>query len=178
MCVIKNIKSKHRLMKPITTKLLRFYLIADVGVLLLALFLGDEWLLNTQLAFLSSLFITFASFYSYQKMVQNRLESGHIPEDKFEHLYHDENDDDDDNDDKDTTKVSQHAPSSIKLSFKNLALSYKSAFSLYRLLAYGILFLVVLFLIRHERLDAIAFFVGLSVVPITSLITAQMGKKG
>ncbi len=162
------------MMKPNAIKLLRVYLFIDMGLILLSLMMGEAWLLNSQLAFLCSLMITFASFYAYQKMVQNRLDAGDIPEDKFEHLYVDEGLEDEEEDEKEVKK----APSSFKISAKNVLLSYKSALSLYRIAGYGVLFLVVLFLIRHEQLDAIAFFAGLSVVPLSSLILAVMSKKG
>ena len=66
----------------------------------------------------------------------------------------------------------------FKQSFQNLALSYKSALSLYRIFSYGVLFLAVLFLIRHETLDAVAFFIGLSVVPLSSFLSVVFVKKG
>lgn len=161
-------------MKPTSIKLLRTYLFVDMGVILLSLMMGEGWLLNSQLAFLCSLMITSASFYSYQKMVQRRLDAGEIPEDKFEHLYDDallEEEEERETEDK-------KAPSSFKMSGKNLVMSYKSALSLYRLGSYALLFVVVLFLIRHESLEAIAFFVGLSVIPLSSLMFSVMSKKG
>lgn len=165
-------------MKQTALKLLRVYLLGDVGVVVLSLFMGGDWLLNSQLAFVCSLIITFASFYSYQKMVQNSLDTGDIPKDRFEHLYHEEDDDRDDEEDEQSPEEHTKAPSNIKISFKNFARSYKSAFSLYRMMGYGFLFLVVLFLIRHNALDAIAFFTGLSLVPLSSFMGAVMGKKG
>ncbi len=157
-----------------TSRLLRFYLLGDAFVILLSLFQGGDWLLNTQIAFICSLLITLASFRSYHTFVTRRVDAGLIPDDKFDKYYEDDQEEDDEKE-----NVAPHvAKVGFKQSFQNLALSYKSALSLYRILSYGILFLAVLFLIRHDNLDAIAFFVGLSVVPLSSFLSVLFVKKG
>ncbi|QIR77342.1 hypothetical protein FA592_11895 [Sulfurospirillum diekertiae] len=157
-----------------TSRLLRFYLLGDVLVILLSLIQGGEWLLNTQIAFVCSLLITLASFRSYHTFVTRRVDAGLIPDDKFDKYYEDDQEEDDEKENV-TPRV---AKVGFKQSFQNLALSYKSALSLYRILSYGVLFLAVLFLIRHDNLDAIAFFVGLSVVPLSSFLSVLFVKKG
>ncbi len=163
------------MMKTTTSRLFRFYLLGDVLVIVLSLIQGGDWLLNTQLAFVCSLLITFASFRSYNTFVQRRLDAGLIPDDKFDKYYEDDKEDDDDEKESAAPRV---AKIGFKQSFQNLALSYKSALSLYRIVSYGVLFLAVLFLIRHDTLDAIAFFVGLSVVPLSSFLSVLFIKKG
>lgn len=177
MCAIKNTNNQKMTMKTTTSRLLRFYLLGDVFVILFSLFQGGDWLLNTQMAFVCSLLITLASFRSYHTFVERRVDAGLIPDDKFDKYYEDDKEEDDDDDAQESvaprvTKVG------FKQSFQNLALSYKSALSLYRILSYGVLFLAVLFLIRHDNLDAIAFFVGLSVVPLSSFLSVLFVKKG
>ncbi len=162
------------MMMKTTSRLLRFYLLGDVFVILFSLTQGENWLLNTQIAFVCSLLITLASFRSYHTFVERRVDAGLIPNDKFDKYYEDDKDEDDENE-SETPKVTKIG---FKQSFQNLALSYKSALSLYRILSYGVLFLAVLFLIRHETLDAIAFFVGLSVVPLSSFLSVLFIKKG
>ncbi|ARU48348.1 hypothetical protein Sdiek1_1182 [Sulfurospirillum diekertiae] len=157
-----------------TSRLLRFYLLGDVLVILLSLIQGGEWLLNTQIAFVCSLLITLASFRSYHTFVTRRVDARLIPDDKFDKYYEDDQEEDDEKENV-TPRV---AKVGFKQSFQNLALSYKSALSLYRILSYGVLFLAVLFLIRHDNLDAIAFFVGLSVVPLSSFLSVLFVKKG
>jgi len=157
-----------------TSRLLRFYLLGDVFVILLSLFQGGDWLLNTQMAFACSLLITLASFRSYHTFVQRRVDAGLIPDDKFDKYYEDDKEEDDEKE----SVTPRVAKVGFKQSFQNLALSYKSALSLYRILSYGVLFLAVLFLIRHDTLDAIAFFVGLSVVPLSSFLSVLFVKKG
>jgi hypothetical protein len=157
-----------------TSRLLRFYLLGDVFVILLSLFQGGEWLLNTQIAFVCSLLITLASFRSYHTFVTRRVDAGLIPDDKFDQYYEDDTEEDDEKE----NVAPKVAKVGFKQSFQNLALSYKSALSLYRILSYGVLFLAVLFLIRHDILDAVAFFVGLSVVPLSSFLSVLFVKKG
>ena len=162
------------MMMKTTSKLLRFYLLGDLIVIVFSLVQGGHWLLNTQLAFVCSLLITLASFRSYHTFVQRRVDAGLIPDDKFDKYYED---------DKEENDEEESAPPKVtkvgfKHSFQNLALSYKSALSLYRILSYGVLFLAVLFLIRHETLDAVAFFIGLSVVPLSSFLSVVFVKKG
>lgn len=161
-------------MKTTTSRLLRFYLLGDVFVILFSLFQGGDWLLNTQLAFVCSLLITLASFRSYHTFVERRVDAGLIPDDKFDKYYEDDKEEDDEKE----SVAPRVAKVGFKQSFQNLALSYKSALSLYRILSYGVLFLAVLFLIRHDTLDAIAFFVGLSVVPLSSFLSVLFVKKG
>ena len=164
------------MMKTTTSRLLRFYLLGDVFVIVLSLMQGENWLLNTQIAFVCSLLITLASFRSYHTFVTRRVDAGLIPDDKFDKYYEDDKEDDDD--DEQESVAPSVAKVGFKQSFQNLALSYKSALSLYRILSYGVLFLAVLFLIRHDTLDAIAFFVGLSVVPLSSFLSVLFVKKG
>jgi len=157
-----------------TSRLVRFYLFGDVLVVLLSLFQGGDWLLNTQMAFVCSLLITLASFRSYHTFVTRRVDAGLIPDDKFDKFYEDDKEEDDEQE----SVAPSVAKVGFKQSFQNLALSYKSALSLYRILSYGVLFLAVLFLIRHDTLDAVAFFVGLSVVPLSSFLSVLFVKKG
>lgn len=157
-----------------TSRLLRFYFLGDILVVLFSLVQGGNWLLNTQMAFACSLLITFASFRSYHTFVQRRVDAGLIPDDKFDKYYEDDKEEDDEKE----SVAPRVAKVGFKQSFQNLALSYKSALSLYRIVSYGVLFLAVLFLIRHDTLDAIAFFVGLSVVPLSSFLSVLFVKKG
>jgi hypothetical protein len=163
-------------MKTTTIRLLRFFVLGDVVVMCIALLQGGDWLLNTQIAFLCSLLITLASFRSYHRFVRSRLEAGNIPEDKYEKYY--QEDEDEENETQEASKEPKAAKIGFKQSFQNLSLSYKSALSLYRIVSYGILFLAVLFLIRHDKLDAIAFFTGLSIVPLSSFMSVVLLKKG
>ncbi len=156
-------------------KLSFVYLIADFLLIAVSIYLGGLWLLNTQVAFILSMIITFASFFSYKVMIEKRIEAG----DKREYRdFYDELDDaynlyEDKIDSKNraeeiTEKVEKK--SSFYRMFANLASSISGALSLYRLLSYLLFVVVILYMIRHEVFSPIAFFVGISVVPIASLI--------
>ncbi|WP_060826222.1 hypothetical protein [Sulfurospirillum cavolei] len=170
-------------MRKTSVKLLLAYLAGDVAVLAVSLMQGGNWLLNTQAAFACSLLITFASFYSYHRMVQSRLAAGAIPPDKFEHYYEDDDEESEkENEDatmQDSPLESEKKPPKIgfKESFQNLSLSYKSALSVYRIATYGILFLTLLVLVHKSRFDAVAFLIGLSVIPLCGLFGAVFLKK-
>ena len=164
MSATKNIKRPVVMMKMTISKNLYFaYIFVDLIVIVASFFLGDLWLLNTQVAFASSMLITMASFLSYKSMVKERVNSGDLGDDRDllddiedpHKLYEEE--------EKEPQKIG------FKQGAKNLVSSYKGALSPYRIASYGVLCLAVLFLIRHGYFDGLAFLVGLGVVPISSL---------
>ena len=65
------------LMTKINDEIIKFakvFIFLDLCIFIYALvFQNKLWLLNTQIAFISSLLITVASFISYKKNIQNRL---------------------------------------------------------------------------------------------------------
>lgn len=159
----------------IITKLLMLYAIGDGVVILISLMLDEHALINSQVAFVCSVLITLASFRSYRLLVERRVEAGQIPDDKFEHHYAT-------TEDEEEIKTEQEMPApkakvGFKESFKNLSVSYRSVLALSRIVAYGFLFLALLFLIRHELLNPIPFFLGLSVVPLSSFLSVVLLKK-
>jgi len=55
---------------------LKILLIVDFVVILFCVVLGQfQWLLNTQLAFISSLLVTIGSYYGYKKNVESQVEN-------------------------------------------------------------------------------------------------------
>lgn len=148
----------------------------DVVVILVSVFQGGLWLLNSQVAFLCSMLITTASFISYKNMVQKRVEAGAFDEEKDilaaiedPHKLYDDEDEQASNIPKIEEEEIEKRIGFIE-SMQNLGRSYQSALSPYRLAAYGVLFVTVLFLIRHDYLEVFAFFLGLSVVPLSGFI--------
>ena len=75
----KSIKIK---MKMMMNKIGLVYLLADIFLIVISLFMGGLWLINTQVAFISSMLVIFASFFSYKGMVEKRLEDGDIPKER------------------------------------------------------------------------------------------------
>lgn len=63
------------LMMKINPEILKFakvFILLDLCLLIYSFsFQNGIWLLNTQVAFISSLFIVIASFYSYKRNIQN-----------------------------------------------------------------------------------------------------------
>ncbi|MDX1809917.1 MAG: hypothetical protein R3331_10290 [Sulfurospirillaceae bacterium] len=156
-------------------KLSLLYLIGDIILIVTSLFIGKFWLINTQAAFICSMLVTFSSYFSYKIMIEKRIDSNDIGNNKdsydaLEDPYNLFNDDDNEE-----NVIEREQKPKKEGKFKNiikgLVTGISGALSIYRLLAYLILFVVILSLIRNSLFDAVAFFVGLSVVPLVSLLS-------
>ncbi len=153
----------------------------DVIVIMIALYQGDAWLINTQLAFLSSLFVTLASYYSYKRVIEKRLEleEAKIQRDSVEQI-----DDpfdlyspevvDEEKDFKEIIKEERAKVVSLKQTGVNLYKSLGGAFSPWRLLSYLFLFLAFLYLVNNKLFVIWAYVGGLFIVPISAMIFAIM----
>ncbi len=124
-----------------------FYIICDLVLVAISLYMGGLWLLNTQVAFICSMLILFSSFYGYKKMIHAKSS-----------LFKDE-DFNEEIEDKEIIKKTRKAVG-----------IFKSNFSPFRLLSYGVLVLAFLYLNRHGYLEVIPFLVGLGVLPLGSLV--------
>ena len=152
-----------------------FYVIGDVVLIAASVFAGGWWLINTQLAFVCSMLITFASFFSYKIMVEKKIDSKDYgsQEDTYNNLedpYKVFEEDEEKVPIKETPRPKKITK--LRSMVYGLVSTISGAFSLYRVLAYGILFLAILYLIRHDIFAAIPFFIGLSVVPLVSLVSS------
>ena len=130
--------------------------------------------MNTQIAFISSMLITFASFISYKIVVQKRVEAGDKREyrefyDELEDRYNVFSEEDDEDEIKEVPKPKKRG--SFSLMLMSLVSTLSGALSIYRVVAYAILFISIMYLIRHNLFHPIAFFVGLSVVPLVSAVS-------
>lgn len=159
------------------SKISYLYLIGDLVVVVISIFIGGLWLLNTQVAFICSMLITFAAFYGYKKSIKKRVESSsgeefedpyNALEDPYD-LFEDENVDD--------KKKQKKNRGVFKYTIKGFASGIGGALNPIRILAYGILILSFLYLNKHGLFNAFAFFVGLSVVPVMSIFIALIKKK-
>ena len=177
-------------MMKINSQILSFAKIFIVLNLCLSLyasfFQNQTWLLNLQVAFFSSLFVTLASFLSYKKNIQNRLENF----DKDAISSSEERDKIDEIDDpfdlyseyKEVTE-SELTPEKIKEiideeksrvkqnSLKNTLFSATGFLSIYRIFGYGFLIFGFFALNNNKILIPLAFIIGLSIVPIGVLFT-------
>ncbi|MDD3343241.1 MAG: hypothetical protein PHR87_06690 [Sulfurospirillaceae bacterium] len=140
--------------------------IVDSVVVLIGILQNALWLLNTQIALVCSMMITLSSFLAYKAMIKHRVQEGDVGDDRElldviedpHGLY----------DDEEVAKLS--TIETVKKSTRNVLRSYKGALSPYRLASYAFLCISVLFLIRHTSFNALAFLVGLSIVPLSSLL--------
>ncbi len=161
-------------------KLSKIYLVVNVILISVSIFFGGLWLINTQVAFISSMLVVFASYFAYRGVVQKRLEEGDIPkerelldriDDKFE-LFDDETSRDDLSKEEFVKLYKEERKKSggIKLTFMNLFKSKRGIFNPIRLLAYAFMIIAIMVLIRHNLFEPIAFLIGISGVPIATLI--------
>lgn len=143
------------------------------------------WLLNTQVAFVGSLFVTIASFLSYRKNVNNRLSNYKTPANALNSQDRDKVDEIDDPFDLYTEyeeipeeeltsekikEIIKDEKSKVKKnSFKNTIFSAGGFVSIYRVLGYGSLVFGFFALNNNKLFLAVPFLVGLSVVPLSVL---------
>ncbi len=163
-----------------------FFLIDLCLVVFSFVFQDTIWLLNTQVAFIGSLFVTIASFLSYRKNVTNRLENYENIENKE---FSDDRDKIDEIDDPfdlyseyEEIPEEELTPQKIKEiikeekskvqknSLKNTFFSAGGFVSIYRVLGYGSLIFGFFALNNNKLFLAVPFLIGLSVVPISVLL--------
>lgn len=178
------------LMTKINPEILKFakvFIFLDFCLVVYALtFQNNLWLLNTQVAFISSLLVITGSFLSYKKNVQNRLsnfDSSKIQEgvdrDKIDEI----DDPFDLYSDYEPVKEEDLTPEKIKEiikdeksklkknSIKNTIFSASGFLSLYRIVGYAILIFGFFALNNNQIFMPISFIIGLSVVPFGVLIS-------
>ncbi len=156
------------------------FLIIDGALILFSFYQGNHWLVSSQSAFFASLCVTLSSFLGYKKMIEKKIAVGDIPkedrddieilEDRHD-LYADEVDF------KEVIKEERAKITDFKTTALNLGKSAGGAFSVFRLLAYLVLFLSFLYLNRHDMLNIAAYLVGLAIVPLVALILLFFNKE-
>jgi len=135
---------------------LKILFIVDLVVILFCVILGQfQWLLNTQLAFISSVLVTIGSYYGYKKNVDSRVEDHVNDDDNYDEL--DKMDDKYDLYSPEVETIEQkeqYSKEEIKEAMKpikqNYFANFKSGFSgmasLYRLSGYVFLIICFFFL--------------------------------
>ncbi|WP_164968514.1 hypothetical protein [Arcobacter defluvii] len=172
---------------PEVVRFVRVFIFLDLCIFIYTLiFQNNIWLLNTQVAFVSSLFITIASFYSYKKNIQNRLSNLDLSKsstlenrDKIDEI-------DDPYDlytEYEEIPESELTPEKIKEiindekskvkknTFKNTLFATGGFLSLYRVIGYGFLIFGFFALNNNKIFIPIAFIIGLGIVPLGVLIS-------
>ena len=184
-----------KMMMKINSEVLKFakvFFILDLCLVIYSLlFQSSLWLLNSQVAFVSSLFITITSFLSYKRNIENRLSNLDLNQTQNE--TRDKIDEIDDPYDLYTEyeeiPESELTPEKIKEiindekskvkknSLKNTFYSAGGFISIYRILGYGILIFGFFALNNNKILLPIAFIIGLGIVPIGVLLSKLLEKR-
>ena len=166
-------------------KAVKTFLIIDLGVVLFCLLFGHtDWLLNTQIAFFSSLMVTVGSYLGYKNNIQSRA---------TEHINDDDNYDEVDKmDDKydlyspevEQLDVVEATPEEIKEAMKPIKQNHFGNFksglsgmsSLYRLFGYVGLIVGFFYLNNNGLLHVFSYIFGFIIVPISALVFSMSVK--
>jgi len=149
---------------------------------------GGSWLVNTQIAFFSTLLVLGASMLSYSQMVYGRLESGlAVPgdtrdviekiEDPYD-LYTEEESQDDTETLKKTIREEKQRMKQQRRSIMQVLRDSKASFSLMRLGAYLLLFVGFLYLSKNHLLHIPSYLLGLAFPIVTILLLLLTAKEG
>tara|TARA_B110000046_G_C12948135_1_gene378905 strand:- start:426 stop:947 length:522 start_codon:yes stop_codon:yes gene_type:complete len=165
--------------KMMIKKSIKIFAIIDFGIILICLLSGHlDWLINTQIAFLSSLMVTVGSYLGYKKNIENRV---------VEHI---NNNDSYDEVDKMDDKYDLYSPEvleeeineSMKPIKQNYLANLKSGFSgmtsFYRIFGYVGLIIGFFYLNNNDYLHIYSYILGFLIVPVSSLIVGLFVKKG
>lgn len=185
-----------KMMMKINPEILKFakvFILLDFCIIFYSLFFQNKiWLLNTQVAFVSSLFIVVASFLSYRKNIQNRLSNldltqinEGIDRDKIDEIddpydlytQYDEIPENELTTEKIKEILNDEKSKVKRNSFKNTLFSASGFLSIYRILGYGILIFGFFALNNNKIFLPIAFIIGLGIVPIGILFSKLLEKK-
>ncbi len=160
-------------------KIVTLFFIIDLALIIFSLFKGENWFINSQIAFLSSLFVTLASYLSYKRLIEKRVAlnaesyDDRDEVDKIEDphdLYSPEIKEDENKDLQEIIKEERAKIGGVKNTASNLAKSAGGIFSPFRIFSYFFLFLGFLYLANNELLNIFAYLVGLFVVPFSSMV--------
>jgi len=169
----------------INKKAFQVSIIIDLIVILFCIFMGQtDWLLNTQVAFFSSLFVTIGSYFGYKNNIQNRVKTHINDDDNYDEI--DKMDDKYDlySEEIQEANIKEPTPQEIKDAMKpikqNHFANFKSGFSgmasFYRLFGYIFLILGFFYLNNNGFFNAIAYMIGISVVPAEILVVSLIKK--
>ena len=173
-------------------KIINALLIIDIGILIFCLLSGNRtWLINSQIAFISSSLIMFASIISYRNMVQTRVEMGMVVaddnrdtldkiEDPFDlYLEDDTSKEKEDKEKKNFKEVVDKERDNLKKNRRSIwqtTKDSKAALSFYRLGAYAILIFGFFYLNNNKILDIGSYLFALAVPPVIVVLMLMRQK--
>jgi len=170
-------------------KAINALLIIDIGIIIFCFLSGERgWLINSQIGFISSSLIIFASIISYRNMVQSRVDAGIVVaednrdtidkiEDPFD-LYGEEDDTLIDKEQSMREVVAQEREKMKKSrrSVWQVTKDSKAALSFYRLGAYALLILGFFYLNNNAILNITSYLSAIAIPPVI-VITILMREK-
>ncbi len=162
--------------------LLYWMVVADLFLAAFSMYRGVDWLISSQVAFFSSLLVTFASFQAYRLLIQKRIENGDIPEEERDEL--DMIEDRHELWEEEGTHASAEELKAVineerakrggfKKGVQNAARTVRAVVSPLRVAAYIFLILGFLYLNKNGYLVIWAYILGLTVVPLVSLFVQR-----
>ena len=167
-------------------------LLADIVFAALAVWMQGDWLINTQIAYLSSALVMGGSMLSYAQMIRRRLAAGVLPdggdrdtidrmEDPFD-LYSEDplpetNEPATAETIKTAIKEEKARMKEHRRSVRQTLNDSRAAMSLYRLGAYGMLLLGFFYLRGHHVLHPLPYLIGLA-VPVVVIVSVLVFRKG
>jgi len=168
-------------------KVLLGLLVVDFVLVVFSLLNGNRlWLINSQIGFVSSSLVMFASIVSYRNMVKHRVAQGMaISEDnrdtidKIEDPYDLFGEEDSLVEERPFKEIVQEERARLKKerrSFWQVGRDSKAALSFYRLGAYGLLILGFFYLNNHALLDVRSYLFSLALPPIVVVFTLMREK--
>jgi hypothetical protein len=169
-------------------KTIKIIFAVDAIVVVLLFIFGESiYVLNTQFAFFSSLFVTMASYISYKKQVDTRSKEYVAPDDRDEldklddpyDLYGDDVINEEPIEDRDKIKeiIDEEKAKAKKNSIKNTVKSLPSYLSMYRMLGYALLVLGFFYLNRHNQLHILSYLAGFLIVPLSATASTLIIRK-
>lgn len=171
------------------TKAIKIFFIIDLVVVLFCILSGElNWLLNTQIAFFSSLIVTAGSYLGYKRNIDKRVQTYENKDDHYDEL--DKMDDkydlyspQVDEDEKEFTKeeikeeLAKSKKALKKNNIRNMIGSFTGMASLYRLIGYIALIIGFFYLNNNGYLHIYSYVFGFIIVPISAIILSLINSK-
>lgn len=137
-----------------------FYLILDAILIAISSAFGAVALLNSQVAFICSTLILFASYFGYKSRVENKSVNYQLSEQELELFEDSEDEQTQELDTQDSNNKNDKKPAKFH------KIDILGAFKPLRLISYLILIAAFFVLLRHGILEPIAFLAGLALMPL------------
>lgn len=150
-------------------KLALIYLCSDAVLIAICAYFGAEYVLNSQVALISSSLIILASFLGYKKRVEKKIANADIS--AYDDIFDDENSRIPSQNEAKNARNSR-IPNEKTPKIPLRLYEFGSVFSPLRLLGYVLLILAFFILFKKELFEPLSFLAGIAVMPISVLFSA------